>query len=125
LVTFLLPLFSRNQPKLLQKQAIQTFFGEATPRFIVAALTVAVGCRLLLASVAASIAVGGLYSPLCVSDVSTFVGVAAFWMVQEWALHDKLLHSKASWFGREIHAFHHDLPYYHLSLDGIGLAAVW
>ena len=26
---------------------------------------------------------------------------------------------------RPVHRWHHELPYYHVSLDGIGLAAVW
>jgi hypothetical protein len=50
---------------------------------------------------------------------------ALFWCFQEWALHDKLLHSPFDWFGKDIHAFHHDLPYYHLSVDGLDLASVW
>jgi hypothetical protein len=107
-------------------EAIQVFLNEATPRFIIAALAVATAARVALACGAASVgALGAICSPLGGTDAATCVAVAAFWAVQEWVLHDKALHSEASWFGKEIHSFHHDLPYYHLSLDGLDLAVTW
>ena len=55
----------------------------------------------------------------------TRVAVFAFWCVQEHIIHGRLLHSRDAWFGSDIHRWHHELPYYHVSMDGIGLAAVW
>ncbi|GAB5037603.1 fatty acid hydroxylase [Nannochloropsis oceanica] len=47
------------------------------------------------------------------------------WMLQEWSLHRFLLHSSLPWPGREIHAQHHALPFYHVSIDPPLLVAVW
>mmetsp|Transcript_7584 Transcript_7584/g.19395 ORF Transcript_7584/g.19395 Transcript_7584/m.19395 type:complete len:158 (+) Transcript_7584:429-902(+) len=47
------------------------------------------------------------------------------WLVHEWWIHDKLLHSEQEWMGTDIHGFHHLLPYYHVSIDGPGLAVAW
>ena len=92
--------------------AALTFFSHPTAQFIVAAFTLSVGWRLNLGAIS-------------LLDVIAFVVTASFWMVQEWLIHDKLLHSKEQWFGREIHRWHHELPYYHVSMDGLGLASVW
>ena len=59
------------------------------------------------------------------TDALVAVAVFAFWCVQEWWIHDKLLHSEDEWFGEQVHGGHHLLPYYHVSLDGVGLAAAW
>jgi len=96
--------------------AVSRFFAEATPRFIAAMFLLLFGLRVFLAQGA---------SPIGWADVAVTGLVAAFWMVQEWVLHDKALHSDRDWFGKDIHAFHHDLPYYHISVDGLGLAVPW
>lgn len=94
-------------------QAVSTFFGHPTAQFISAALSIAVAARLSMGV------------PISPADAFAVVSTAAFWCVQEWAIHDKLLHSEHSWFGETVHRWHHELPYYHVSLDGIGLASVW
>lgn len=97
--------------------AVSLFMSYSTPRFIVAMLGVSIAARCCLAASAAA--------PLAIVDAAWAVAVAAFWVVQEWVLHDKLLHSDFEWFGKDIHQLHHDLPYYHVSLDGLQLAMAW
>jgi len=62
---------------------------------------------------------------LSVWDAGASAATALLWTVQEWVIHDKLLHSQQAWLGKRVHRWHHELPYYHVSLDGLGLAAVW
>lgn len=101
-----------NVPKT-GREAITTFFSHPTARFI---------CCALGAAVAARFAMG---MPLTLADGAAGAATGAFWMVQEWLIHDRLLHSDGEWFGERVHRWHHELPYYHVSLDGVGLAAVW
>ena len=93
-------------------EAVITFFSQGTPQFIVAMLLACTAGRLSL----------GTPTP---TDALVAVAVFAFWCVQEWWIHDKLLHSEDEWFGEQVHGGHHLLPYYHVSLDGVGLAAAW
>ena len=95
-----------------RRQAISTFFAHPTARFISGALVLALAVRARL-------------GPPTPADALAVVATATFWAFQEWAIHDKLLHSAHSWFGETVHRWHHELPYYHVSLDGLGLAAVW
>ena len=53
---------------------------------------------------------GGAY-PLSLSDAVVAGIVAMIWLVHEWWIHDKLLHSEQEWMGTDIHGFHHLLPY--------------
>ena len=64
-------------------------------------------------------------SPLRLVDAAIVLCVGFFWLLQEWFIHDKVLHSEADWAGKAIHGFHHLLPYYHVSIDGPGLAVAW
>lgn len=92
--------------------AMETYFGHPTAKFI---------CSMLWLSVSARLCVGGL----SFADVFAGVLTTAFWTIQEWIIHDKLLHSETAWFGETVHRWHHELPYYHVSMDGLGLASVW
>jgi len=92
--------------------AIATFFAHPTAQFISVALTLSLSIRASL-------------GPPTPADALAAAATALFWIVQEWFIHDKLLHSERPWFGETVHRWHHELPYYHVSLDGIGLAAVW
>ena len=92
--------------------AVQTFFSHPTAKFI---------CAMLSLSATARLSVGALGA----ADALAFVATSAFWVVQEWVIHDKLLHSENAWFGETVHRWHHELPYYHVSLDGLGLAVAW
>ena len=83
---------------------MHVFFSEATPRFIATVLVATLAAR----GVVASTGVG-----ISVLEVGAMVGTSIVWVIQEWFLHDKLLHSDFEWFGKDIHGFHHDLPYYH------------
>lgn len=100
-------------------QAVSCFFSEATPRFIVTVLAVTVLARMSLALSP------GSAGAFCALEAGVAVATALYWCFQEWVLHDKLLHAPFEWFGKDIHSFHHDLPYYHLSVDSLGLAAAW
>lgn len=93
--------------------AVVEFFSHGTPQFI---------ALMFFTTLLARFACFGAPT---LGDGVTAAAVGAFWIVQEWAIHDKLLHSTESWFGSEIHGFHHDLPYYHISIDGLGLALSW
>ena len=79
-------------------QAVSTFFGHPTAQFITGALVLALAARLST----------GI--PISPADAIAAAATAAFWCVQEWAIHDKLLHSSREWLGRDIHRWHHELP---------------
>jgi hypothetical protein len=66
-----------------------------------------------------------LSSQLGVPDVIVFATTVLFWSFQEHFLHDKVLHSKADWIGKDIHQTHHEKPYYHISLDPATLLIGW
>lgn len=51
------------------------------------------------------------------ADGAVAACVAAGWAVQEWLIHNLLLHSERDWVGRRIHVGHHQRPYYHVSID--------
>jgi hypothetical protein len=63
--------------------------------------------------------------PIGVPDVIVFVGSIVFWWFQEHFLHGKLLHSKFDWYGKRIHKDHHKKPYFHISVDPVGLMLGW
>ena len=88
-------------------QALRCFFQHPTILFICAAFTLTTAARCTL----------GALSPM---DGVVAIATAAGWCFQEHFIHDKLLHSTEDWFGRDIHRWHHELPYYHVSFDGIG-----
>lgn len=50
-------------------------------------------------------------------DALTVAAVAAFWVLQEWAIHKYLLHTTIDWVGSKIHIDHHQQPYHHVSID--------
>lgn len=93
--------------------AAYKFFRHPTALFISGALTASATAR-------ATIGV-----PIGLVDVAAALATALFWFVQEWLIHARLLHSATPWYGSEIHRWHHELPYFHVSMDGIGLAAAW
>ena len=63
--------------------------------------------------------------PITVVDINLFIGSIIFWSFQEHILHQRLLHSKFNWPGKEIHNEHHSKPYYHISIDPAGLLLGW
>jgi hypothetical protein len=90
--------------------AVVTFFAHPTARFISAAVALSVAARAML-------------GPLTAMDAVASIATASFWVLQEPMIH-KLLHT-GRWYGATVHRWHHELPYFHVSLDGVGLAAVW
>lgn len=120
-------------------QAVRTFFAHPTARFISVAFAATATARRAL-------------GPMAPVDGFVALATGAAWCVQEWIIHDKLLHSARDWFGETVHRWHHELPYYHVSpppnpsprrcgpprrpapplrprcqvsLDGLGLAVAW
>ncbi|CAM9754519.1 unnamed protein product [Choristocarpus tenellus] len=93
-------------------EAVDTFLGHSTPRLIVSGVAVT-----FIARTAAC--------PLGVADAMALPVVAAGWSIQEWAIHRFLLHGFEEWLGYEVHKNHHDLPFYHVSLDPPDLVIAW
>jgi hypothetical protein len=58
-------------------------------------------------------------------DGVVFGAAVVFWWFQEHILHQRFLHSKLDWMGKDIHQMHHDKPYYHISIDPAGLLVGW
>jgi len=92
--------------------AFRKFFSHPTAKFIATAFGLTALGRASLGN-------------LRTADAVVAFATAVAWCLQEWVIHDKLLHSEREWFAKDIHRWHHELPYFHVSLDGIGLAAVW
>jgi len=101
-----------NVPRT-RREAAATFFAHPTARFIVAAFLAAVTARVRCAP------------PLGFDDAAAVALTAPAWCVQEWLIHARLLHASRPWHGGDIHRWHHELPYLHVSLDGLDLAAAW
>lgn len=97
------------------KDAIRVFFlsGDCGPSYVVLALASFVTWR------------NQLSSQVGVPDIIVFAMTFLFWSFQEHFLHEKVLHSKADWIGKDIHQTHHDKPYYHISLDPAILLIGW
>ncbi|CAI7757376.1 unnamed protein product, partial [Closterium sp. NIES-54] len=57
------------------------------------------------------------FSPSTALPLSLAAAAVCWWLLQEWVLHAKLLHSSFPWWGRSIHAKHHRRPYHHVSVD--------
>jgi len=95
-------------------EAIQSFFlgTYKGPICVVGLLTVLSMWRVQLAG-------------LCLVDVVVFLTSVVFWWFQEHILHDKALHSKVDWMGKEIHRVHHEKPYFHISIDPAPLMIGW
>jgi len=83
---------------------VRLFASYSSPRLIAAGILLLVAAR--------------AQSPVSLQDLLVVMTVAAFWALQEWALHAKALHSDFDWFGRTIHTSHHEKPYHHVSIDG-------
>eukprot|EP00327_Prymnesium_parvum_P045708 CAMPEP_0205865376 /NCGR_PEP_ID=MMETSP1083-20121108/7852_1 /ASSEMBLY_ACC=CAM_ASM_000430 /TAXON_ID=97485 /ORGANISM="Prymnesium parvum, Strain Texoma1" /LENGTH=212 /DNA_ID=CAMNT_0053227307 /DNA_START=91 /DNA_END=726 /DNA_ORIENTATION=- len=94
------------------RDALACFFSHATSRFIAGMLGLTVVAAASLALPQPSTRSSRLPQPLAGASKS-------------YLIHEKLLHSSEPWFGSDIHRWHHALPYYHVSLDGVGLAACW
>lgn len=51
--------------------------------------------------------------------------LVVFPRLQEWAIHRHLLHGSLQWPGSAIHQQHHDLPFYHISIDPPAIVLAW
>jgi len=107
-------------------QAVRTFFfsGDFGPSIVVVALAGIVVNRLTL-MVGQPPAMADIPAPISAADIAVFVASILFWWVQEHALHQHVLHSKADWIGKQIHQEHHDLPYHHVSIDPAWMLLSW
>jgi len=64
-------------------------------------------------------------APLTVWDGAVAAATVVFWWFQEFFVHRKLLHSAWDWYGKRIHAEHHQNSYLHISIDPAGLMLGW
>ncbi|CAB9518108.1 expressed unknown protein [Seminavis robusta] len=67
-------------------------------------------------------------TPLGFADLIAIPTARLMWEVQEWAVHSRWFHGEGD--GRAMDFFkshdrHHDLPYYHLSVESLRISAVW
>ncbi|CAB9514124.1 expressed unknown protein [Seminavis robusta] len=67
-------------------------------------------------------------SPPGIADLIAIAAARLFWEAQEWAVHSAWFHGDED--GRAMDMFknhdrHHDIPYYHLSVEPLRLAVVW
>jgi hypothetical protein len=94
--------------------AIRIFFfsQDYGPLFVVMSIVMFLTKRIQLSSIG-------------VLDGVVFGATVMFWSVQEHFLHEKVLHSKQDWAGKQIHQAHHDKPYYHISIDPAILLLGW
>lgn len=103
--------------------ALCKFASSSTPQFIAFATVLPLALRFgLLPSYELQLP---QLQPFSGVDVAVASAVAMFWVVQEWLIHDVLLHSEAEWLGKSIHHGHHMLPYYHISIDELPIAVAW
>ena len=64
-------------------------------------------------------------SSLEMLDGLVFAATVIFWSFQEHFLHQKVLHSKVDWIGKDIHQSHHEKPFYHISIEPAPLLLGW
>ena len=64
-------------------------------------------------------------SSITVMDGLVFILAMVFWWIQEYFIHQKLLHSNFDWIGKTIHEQHHTQSYFHISIDPPTLMVPW
>ena len=96
------------------QDALRIFFltGDFGPLLVVMSILTFVGMRIQMSS-------------LQMLDVVLFVATVTFWSFQEHFLHEKVLHSKIDWIGKDIHQSHHEKQFYHISIDPAPLLLGW
>jgi len=102
-----------NVPTTMQ-DAISTFLtvGDQGPLYVIFSILAFASWRVQLSSLEAV-------------DGIIFGATVLFWSFQEHFLHEKVLHSKSDWVGKEIHQGHHEKPFYHISIDPAPLLLGW
>ncbi|KAG8463678.1 hypothetical protein KFE25_003951 [Diacronema lutheri] len=95
------------------RAAARTFLAHPTPSLIFAFLALTLWAR------------AAIGAPLGAADMVAAAATSVAWWVQEWWLHDRLLHSSRAWYGQLMHRAHHDLPFFHVSIDAPRIAACW
>ena len=108
---------SFNTPKTLA-DAIEIYLRKGGGGFILASMIVTFLYRMSLIM---------LY-PLGIRDILCFVGTRIFWEAQEWVIHSRWFHGGENLRAQPLfksHDRHHDLPYYHVSVEPLRFAVVW
>lgn len=101
-----------NVPHTLP-QALRVFFTNPSILIIGSGLVALAGGRA---------AVGGPWQ----GSETVAVGVVIVgWVLQEWAIHKLLLHNLPGWVGHTIHKEHHELPFFHISIDPPPIVIAW
>mmetsp|Transcript_6010 Transcript_6010/g.8500 ORF Transcript_6010/g.8500 Transcript_6010/m.8500 type:complete len:277 (+) Transcript_6010:147-977(+) len=83
------------------------------------------GPRIILVLIAAMMFWRASFGSFTTMDAAIYSGTIVFWWFQEHFLHQKLLHSKQNWIGKEIHQSHHDNAYFSVSIDPAPLMVGW
>ncbi|CAB9506689.1 expressed unknown protein [Seminavis robusta] len=96
------------------EEALESLIATPSMQFTLVALAVTLGVRLVL-------------GPLGVADLIAMVATKVFWELQEWIVHAHFFHGKerkAMW-PFENHDKHHNLPYYHVSVETLPMVVGW
>lgn len=101
-----------NVPHTLP-QALKVFFTNPSILIIVSGLLALAGARAT---------VGG---PWQGTETAAIGVVIVGWVLQEWAIHKLLLHNMPGWVGHTIHKEHHELPFFHISIDPPPIVIAW
>lgn len=94
-------------------QALAVFWSNPSIQIISAGLLAILGARV------------AAHAPLTPGEALAVPVTVAGWVVQEWAIHRHLLHGALRWPGAAIHQQHHELPFYHVSIDPPAIVLAW
>jgi hypothetical protein len=113
-LTGIVPLSEEDVVPSTMRDALRIFFltGDFGPLLVIVSILTATNMRIQLSS-------------LEMSDVIVFAVTLVFWSFQEHFLHEKVLHSKMDWIGKDIHQGHHEKPFYHISIESAPLLLGW
>ncbi|GJP38395.1 hypothetical protein CLOM_g22837 [Closterium sp. NIES-68] len=112
---------SGKQQQVQQEEAQQQEAQQQVPRTMAQAIRCFVkqpGVLLGIAAMLSAICLRAMHLHWGIQDTAVAAAAVCWWVLQEWVLHAKLLHSSFAWWGRSIHAKHHSRPYHHVSVDG-------
>ncbi|CAI5471408.1 unnamed protein product [Closterium sp. Yama58-4] len=115
------PILKYGKKQEVQQQVQEEVEAEEeVPRTMVQAVTCFLrqpGVLLGIAATLSATCLRATHPHWGVQDTAVATAAVCWWLLQEWVLHAKLLHSSFPWWGRSIHAKHHRRPYHHVSVD--------
>jgi len=109
-------LIRETVPSTISDAIHRFFFGpERGPMAVLVSISFLILYRIMLIQSTS-------FGPL---DVCVGTSSIIFWWFQEHFLHCHFLHSQFNWVGKEIHDYHHEKPYFHISIDPTPLLLGW